>query len=175
MRFEKITLQTFKKELKRYGFGWMSEEEVEEAWNNIIIPKRETKGSAGHDIACPISFHILPHDKIIVPSGIKAYFSPDEIETWFLALYDRSSLSIKRGVNLTNQTAIIDSDYYENPDNEGDMLIALTNTNDHIVKFKAGERIIQGIFMIHGITEDDDAEGERTGGVGSTNENTDKR
>jgi len=69
---------------------------------------------------------------------------------------------------MSNQTGVIDSDYYGNEDNEGDMLIALTNMSDHVAKFKAGDRIIQGIFALHGITTDDHASGERDGGVGST-------
>lgn len=168
MRFEKVTLQTFKQELRKYGFGWMPENEIETAWNNIKIPRRATKGSAGYDVEAPIEFHILPHDKVIVPSGLKAYFPPEQIGTHYLALFDRSSLSIKRGVNLTNQTAIIDSDYYGSEENEGCMLIALTNTNDHVVKFQAGERVVQGIICRHEVTDDDDADGIRHGGVGSS-------
>ena len=170
MRFEKVSLQTFKQELRKCGFGWMSEEEIETAWNNIKIPRRATKGSAGYDIEAPIGFHILPHDKVIVPSGLKAYFPPEQIGTHYLAIVDRSSLSIKRGVNLTNQVAIIDSDYYGSEENEGCMLIALTNTNDHVVKFKAGERVVQAIICCHGVTEDDEVDGIRHGGVGSTND-----
>ena len=60
-----------------------------------------------------------------------------------------------------------------NPDNEGDILIALKNTNDFPVSFMAGSRVMQGIFEIHGITSDDNADGARTGGIGSTDERTD--
>lgn len=170
MRFEKVSLETFKQELKKYGFGHMSDEEMCEAWKNIKIPRRATKGSAGYDIEAPIGFNIFSHDKVIVPSGLKAYFPPEQIGTHYLALVDRSSLSIKRGVNLTNQVAIIDSDYYGSEENEGCMLIALTNTNDYMVEFEAGERVVQAIICRHGVTEDDEADGIRHGGVGSTND-----
>ena len=168
MRFEKVTYETFKNDLKKNGFGWIPGEEVKQVWENIKIPERKTKYSAGHDICTPIDFHILPKGKVVVPTGIKAYFAPDEMESWHLELYIRSSVGIRQSVVMSNQTGVIDSDYYGNKDNEGDMLIALTNMGGHVAKFKAGDRIIQGIFALHGITTDDHASGERDGGVGST-------
>lgn len=168
MKFEKVSYKIFKDDLKKNGFGWMPEKEVEEAWSDIKLPERKTKYSAGYDICTPIDFHILPHGKVVVPTGIKAYFSPDEMESWHLELYIRSSVGIRQSVVMSNQTGVIDSDYYGNEDNEGDMLIALTNLSDHVAKFRAGERILQGIFAIHGLTTDDHAEGIRTGGVGSS-------
>ena len=53
-------------------------------------------------------------------------------------------------------------------ENGGDILLALKNNSDHTVMFGQGERVCQGIFMIHGLTDDDEASGYRTGGVGST-------
>lgn len=170
MRFEKVSLETFKNDLTKNGFGWMPEKEIKGAWKNITIPERKTMYSAGYDICTPIDFHILPYGKVVVPTGIKAYFAPDEMRAWHLELYIRSSVGIRQSVVMSNQTGVIDSDYYNNEDNEGDMLIALTNMSDHLVKFRAGERIIQGIFALHGLTTDDHAGGVRTGGVGSTNE-----
>ena len=168
MRFEKVSLETFKKDLNRNGLGWMPEDEVEDAWKNIKIPERKTKYSAGYDICTPINFHILPNSNVVVPTGIKAYFAPDEMETWHLELYIRSSIGIRQSVVMSNQTGVIDSDYYGNETNDGDMLIALTNMSEHIVKFKAGDRVIQGVFVLHGITTEDHAEGVRIGGVGSS-------
>lgn len=168
MRFEKVSYETFKNDLKKNGFGWIPEEEAKLAWEKIKIPERKTKYSAGYDICTPIDFHILPKGKVVVPTGIKAYFAPDEMESWHLELYIRSSVGIRQSVVMSNQTGVIDGDYYGNKDNEGDMLIALTNMGGHVAKFKAGDRIIQGIFALHGITTDDHASGERDGGVGST-------
>ena len=169
MKFEKVSLETFKKDLEKNGFSWMTENEIEQAWQGIKKPQRKTRFSAGYDISTPVNFHILPKDKVVVPTGIKAYFSPEEAEAWHLQLFIRSSIGISKGVVMSNQTGIIDADYYGNEADEGDMLIALTNTNNHLVKFNAGERIIQGIFALHGITVNDHAEGKRIGGVGSTN------
>lgn len=168
MRFEKVSYETFLQEIKKYGFGWMPEEEIKEAYDNIKLPARKTKYSAGYDIVTPIPFFIRPHSKVVIPTGIKTYFTEDEAKIWHLELYIRSSVGISRGVVMSNQTGVIDADYYNSEDNEGCMLIALTNTNGHQVKFQAGERIIQGVFSIHGRTSDDQATGIRTGGVGST-------
>jgi len=168
MKFEKVSYKTFLGEIKKYGFGWLPEEEIRKAYDNIKLPERKTKYSAGYDIVTPIGFFIRPNDKVVIPTGIKVYFAPEEAKSFHLELYIRSSIGITRGVVMSNQTGVIDADYYGNEDNEGCMLIALTNTNGYQVKFEAGERIIQGIFAIHGLTADDDATELRAGGVGST-------
>ena len=69
---------------------------------------------------------------------------------------------------LVNTTGIIDSDYYENPDNDGNIGFAFYNMSDVDVLIKAGERVLQGIFEKYLVTEDDDANEVRTGGTGST-------
>ena len=93
-----------------------------------------------------------------------------------LFLFIRSSLAIKQGLQLTNCVAVIDSDYYNNPDNEGEILIAVNNilniSSWGDVTIKKGERFAQGIFVKYGVTDNDVADGERVGGVGSTNENS---
>ena len=101
-----------------------------------------------------------------MPSGIKAIFNADEMNTWCLLLYIRSSVGAE-GVVITHGTSVIDADY-QFAKNDGGMVLALTNNTDNIVKFKAGDRIMQGVFVIHGITEDDQAAGDRVGGMGST-------
>lgn len=165
MRFEKVSYEAFNRDMFRHGYY---PEEVMDAYNMIEIPKRKTKYSAGYDFVTPVNCWIGPHKTITIPTGIKVYFAPEEAKAWHLSLYIRSSIGISRGVVMANQTGVIDADFYNNPDNEGDILIALKNTNDFPVSFMAGNRMIQGIFQIHGITTDDDADGERIGGVGST-------
>lgn len=71
------------------------------------------------------------------------------------------------GVVITHGTGVIDADY-QFAENDGGMVMALTNNSDQLVKFKAGDRIMQGVFVIHGITENDQAAGDRVGGMGST-------
>ena len=70
---------------------------------------------------------------------------------------------------MNNTVGIIDSDYYYS-DNEGHIFVKLTNdTNEgKTVEVTTGTGMVQGIFLPYGITEDDDAEGIRNGGFGST-------
>ena len=86
----------------------------------------------------------------------------------YLSIFIRSSLAFKKGLMLANSTGIIDCDYYNNPDNEGHIMIAYYNTKDVSYTIKKGERIAQGIFMKYLTTDDDDASGIRMGGIGST-------
>lgn len=168
MKFKRVSYEAFKKELDRNGFSWISEEEKRRCWEDIKIPIRSTEFSAGYDISTPIDFFVTPHEGRVIPTGLKAVFAPSEAKSFHLALYVRSSIGIRRNVILSHGTGIIDSDYAENPDNEGCILLPLYNYGEYRREFHEGERIAQGIFEIHGLTIDDDAKGKRTGGVGSS-------
>ena len=63
---------------------------------------------------------------------------------------------------------IIDADYVDNPDNEGEIAFAFMNITKAPVIIEAGDKLGQGIFIKYGVTDDDAAEGERKGGFGST-------
>lgn len=169
MRFEKVNFEAFKNDMMTYRPMNYMEGHIEEAYDNIVIPVRKTKYSAGYDICTPIDIVLPSGQRRVVPTGIKAVFDPEEMDTWHLQMYVRSSVGIKKGVVLTNGTGIIDPDY-QFSDNDGDMLLALWNTTDNVVVFNCGERICQCVFAIHGRTSNDSAAGKRTGGVGSTGE-----
>lgn len=167
MKFERVRKEVFAAEvalLKKWGLHI----DADKAYDNIVIPRRSTDYSAGYDICTPIDIIIPAGQKRVIPTGIKAVFRPDELRTWFLAMYVRSSVGIRDSVVLCNGTGIIDADYqYSNTD--GDMKLALRNVGDLPVKYKAGDRICQGVFTIYGVTEDDEPlGGRRSGGVGST-------
>ena len=85
-----------------------------------------------------------------------------------LYLHIRSSAAFKRGVRMINSVAVIDSDFYNNETNEGEISLGLLSHNDDVVTIKKGECVAQGVFHKFLITDDDDAEGERIGGIGST-------
>lgn len=141
--------------------------EVVSTWqegNQISLPQRKTAMSAGYDIESAVDTEVLPGEIKIIPTGLKAYMEPDE----YLAVYVRSSLAIKNGIMLANGTGIIDADYYGNEDNEGHIMCALYNSSLKAFHVSKGDRIAQGIFMKYLSTEDDHAEGKRTGGIGST-------
>ena len=130
------------------------------------MPERKTQKSAGYDICLPEDIELLPGKLQLVPTGIKAYMQDDE----FLGIHIRSSMAIKRHLRLVNNEGIVDADYYNNPDNEGHLMIALANDTDKDIVLQAHERIAQGIFYRY-LTTDDDASKEksvRSGGFGST-------
>lgn len=129
-----------------------------------VIPLRQTASSAGYDISVIEGATIAPGNIHVFATGIKAFMNNDE----YLSLHVRSSLGIKRGLILANITGIIDSDYYNNIDNEGHIMVALKNLTNEEVKVEAGERVCQGIFQKYLVSNDDDASGKRVGGIGST-------
>lgn len=153
-KFEKISEEQFEKDLQ----------EVCE-YSDIEIPTRSTKHSAGYDFKSPISFTLNPGDSKKVPTGIKASMNEDE----FLAIFVRSSMGFKYNIRLCNQVGIVDSDYYNNPDNEGHIFVKIQNEGKEAITINKGDRFAQGIFMNFLITDDDVAFGDRTGGFGSTN------
>ena len=160
-QFEKVSFEQFTS-----GFdGEFSLDEIKEMYENLQLPKRATKGSAGYDFYAPFSFSLAPGTTIKIPTGIRCKMDED----WVLKIYPRSGLGFKFRLQLNNTVGIIDSDYY-NSDNEGHIFIKLTNDSNEgkTVDVAQGIGFAQGIFLEYGITVDDDADGERNGGFGST-------
>ncbi len=131
---------------------------------NIEIPVRATKASAGYDFAVAKDTLIRAGEIKKVPTGIKACFSKDE----FLMLVARSSLPIKKTLMLPNGVGIIDSDYYGNEINEGHILVLLYNFGKADILLKKGEKIAQGIFINYRKTKEKTDFKLRTGGFGSS-------
>lgn len=131
---------------------------------NVELPKRSTAKSGGYDFICPEDTMVAYNGVTYVKTGIKAYFPDDEI----LMLCNRSSNPKKKELVLINGVGIIDSDYADNPDNEGEICFAFKGLNPTGTFIKAGEKLGQGIFIKYAKTDDDAADGERTGGFGST-------
>ena len=136
--------------------------------SNINLPVRSTKNSAGYDVEaaedCIIPAFKPGQKPTLVKTGIKAYMESDEV----LILANRSSNPGKKGLILANSIGVVDSDYYENPDNDGHIMYAFFNFKAEDVEIKKGERIGQAIFQKYLVTDNDIAQGERTGGFGST-------
>ncbi|HEK9982982.1 TPA: dUTP diphosphatase [Streptococcus equi subsp. zooepidemicus] len=129
-----------------------------------LLPKRETAHAAGYDLSVAEEISIAPGEIVLVPTGVKAYMQDGEV----LYLYDRSSNPRKKGLVLINSVGVIDGDYYGNPANEGHIFAQMKNITDQTVTLAVGERIVQGVFMPFLIADGDQADGERTGGFGST-------
>ena len=150
--------------MKNRGF------EIAKGWEDkdINLPVRKTAHSAGYDFEAAEDVLIPSFKKGMAPTlvatGIKSYMMDDEV----LYLYNRSSNPKKKGLVLANSVGVIDKDYYNNPDNDGHIMFAFYNIKDEDITIKKGEAIGQGVFMKYLITDDDKAEGNRTGGFGST-------
>jgi hypothetical protein len=132
------------------------------------IVRRPTRGSihsAGYDFYAYDDYIIEPKESILIRTGVKAYMPPDE----YLDLRVRSSLGIKRQLMLATGASVIDSDYYNNEENEGEIMVVLYNYGDTTQHISAGERIVQGIFTKYFLIDNDDTIDQRTGGTGSTN------
>lgn len=135
----------------------------------INLPIRKTKYSAGYDIEAAEDVVIPSFKKgdapTLIKTGLKAYMQDDEM----LLLYNRSSNPKKKGLILANSVGVVDKDYYGNPDNDGHIMFAFFNIKDEDITIKKGEAIGQAIFQKYFVVDEDNAEGERKGGFGSTN------
>lgn len=156
-------------------------EKVKRIEDNIKMPERSTENSAGYDFKASESTLIpsiwgkvwtlffgkakeLKLEPTLIKTGIKACFEKDEV----LKLYNRSSNPFKKGLILANGVGIIDSDYYGNPDNDGEIMFAFYNFLPWDITIEAGEKIGQGVFSKFLLVDSDNATGKRTGGFGST-------
>lgn len=163
-QFLKVSKEQYEKDLLEI-FPEMKKAEMETVYNRIKLPKRATTGSAGYDIYTPMTYTLKPGQTAKIPTGIRIKIE----DGWFLSVYPRSGLGFKYRLQLDNTVGIIDSDYFF-AENEGHLFVKVTNDSREgkEVVLEEGKAFCQGIFLEYGITIDDDAEGVRIGGFGST-------
>lgn len=155
-KFESISLEQWNKDVTIPG----------SSYENIKLPQRATSKSAGYDIYSPVDISIMPGEQVMVPTGFKVNMDDDDV----MLIIIRSSLGIKKGLSIVNQTGVIDSDYYNNPDNEGHCWVCLKNNTNRQFDIAIGDRISQAIFIKYNTVVDDTPIKEvREGGIGSTN------
>lgn len=135
---------------------------------DFSLPKRSTEKSAGYDFFNPERVEIAPYkigdNPALIKTGVKAKMQDDEV----LKLYNRSSNPKKKKLVIPNSVGIVDADYYGNEENDGEIGFTFYNLSNEVVVIEKGEKLGQGIFEKYLITDDDNAEGKRTGGFGST-------
>lgn len=132
---------------------------------NITLPQRQTLDSAGYDLASYEDVTIEPGEIKFIPTGLKVKLGESEV----LLVYPRSSLGIKKGLMMSNGVGVIDADYYNNPQNEGHIMVPLYNFKNAPVTISKFERVAQGVFQTFLKTEDDQpVSSERKGGFGSS-------
>ena len=160
-QFYKVSFKAF----KECFIHALTEDEIEQNYTDFDLPQRATSGSAGYDFVAPAGYIIQPDNEVTIATGVKCQMNKDYV----LLLTVRSSLGFKHGIQLANTMGVIDSDYYNNPNNEGQIFIKLKNTGSQPCIINKGERFAQGLFVPFGITNDDNAINARNGGIGSTN------
>lgn len=154
-KFEIININQFNKDFKN----------IDTKYEDIIIPKRSTKFSAGYDFYMPYDLTVKKNEVVLIPTGIKVMLNSDE----FLGIYIRSSLGFKYNLRMCNQVGIIDSDYYNNPSNEGHIFVKLKNEGDNDIILKKYDRYVQGIIQKYYIVDNEkEIEDIRVGGIGSS-------
>lgn len=163
-KFHKVSAAQFTGAMAE-EFPQYTKADIQDMYENIELPGRATKGSAGYDFFAPFSFSLPPGATIKIPTGIRVEMKED----WVLKIYPRSGLGFKYRLQMNNTVGIIDSDYFYS-DNEGHIFMKLTNDSNEgkTVEVASGTGFAQGIFLEYGITVDDAAEGIRNGGFGST-------
>lgn len=157
------------KSLAHASFTSFSTEEIESHWTIVNL--------GGLDIqTCALTLDELASltksKKIkptLVSTGMKCKLNPDE----FLEIVARSSTPLKYWIIVANAPGTVDADYYNNPDNEGEIFVQVINLSPFAIQLKKGDKIAQGIIQKYIITEDDVAGGVRTGGFGSTSADLD--
>ena len=134
----------------------------------INLPERKTKCSAAYDLEAAEDVVIPSFKKgmkpVLVGTGLKAYMQEDEV----LYLYAKSSGFGKKGIVLSNAVGVVDSDYYENEDNDGHIMLSIINLKDEDLYIKKGDAIGQALFAKYLKADEDNAVAERRGGFGST-------
>ncbi len=182
-KFEKVSYEQFKESfLNTLGEDYLVElkmlparmsgqdktavdTKLRKIYDNIKLPRRATVGSAGYDFFAPFNITIKPGETFKMSTGIRAIID----EGWVLQCFPRSGLGFKYRMQLDNTVGIIDSDY-SNSDNEGHIMAKFTNDSreSKVIFVPSGAGYMQGLFIPFGITVDDDADGIRNGGFGST-------
>ena len=105
---------------------------------DVNLPKYETSGSSGMDLAAYIDneIEIKPGDTAIIPTGISLSI-PEGLE---IQIRPRSGLAAKKKISVLNTPGTIDADY------RGEIKIILVNLGKESFKIEKGHRIAQMVL-----------------------------
>lgn len=145
---------------KKRGFEIVREDKRKSKY--IHTPERSSEGSAAYDFYCDKDYEVAPNEIIKIWTDIKAYMQKDEV----LILNVRSSMGGK--FMLANTQGWVDSDYYNNPDNDGNIGIFLKNISSNYQMLKQGDRVAQGMIIKYYTCDNDNVKIKRKGGFGSS-------
>lgn len=163
MIFSEFSKDSLKK--TSYRFEVVPDEYRKHKDVDIILPHKSTQYSAGYDFHTPCDINIYPGETKMIWSDVCLKIP----EYMYLMMVVRSSVGFKKHLMLANTAAIIDADYYGNPDNYGNIGIPLYNYGTERVQIQAGDRIVQGLLLpVYSILDEEIPQTKRTGGFGST-------
>ncbi len=151
--------------MRTRGFELITDENKKECGEGLYQPKlptRATKKAMAYDFYSPSRFVLLPDEKALIWTGVKAYMQDNE----GLLINIRSSMGGM--LELVNTQGWIDADYYNNNKNEGNIGIFLKNVSPHPIVINRHDRIAQGMFITTLVADNGNTEKERTGGFGSS-------
>jgi dUTP pyrophosphatase len=116
----------------------MTEILIKRLSKNILLPKYETDGSSGMDLAASIEneVEIAPGKSAIIPTGL-ALSIPKNFE---IQIRPRSGLAAKNQISVLNTPGTIDADY------RGELKVILINLGDKIFRVEKGLRIAQMVL-----------------------------
>lgn len=158
-KFEKVSPKEFRHQVS-YKTLFVTNDKT---LRDLKMPCRKTKGSAGYDFHSPFSFSLNPNEEKIIPLGIRCKMDEDVV----LQIFPRSSLGFNYNMVLCNTVGIIDSDYYNSP-NEGHIMVKIRNTGNKRIDIYKGHAICQGVFTRYLLADEEPVTKKRTGGFGST-------
>ncbi|MDD4350642.1 MAG: hypothetical protein PHP83_00445 [Clostridia bacterium] len=148
-------------------FELVKDEHIKYNNKKITLPKRATLHSVGYDFYSPIDCEIKPGKSELIWTNIKAKFNEDE----GLILVVTSGMG-KNNIILANGLGLIESDYYNNESNDGNLGFRLYNFGEESYYIKVGDKIGQGFFFKYFTTDNEEVpQVIRKGGFGSTNKN----
>ena len=158
-RFEKVSFEQYAKDV---GVSERTMDALKKDYDEIQLPTRATKLSAGYDFRLPIPAVFFGGEQAItIATGIRCKMEPG----WMLALFPKSGLSFRNGTRLINTIAVIDADFYDS-DNEGHIMVKMSA--EKTLTLSRGDKFVQGIFIPCGLAEEDEVTEVRNGGFGST-------
>lgn len=169
IKFEKVSWEEYKNSIEKLCSNRLVDidyEGLKQEWENIKLPTRATKNSAGYDFYAPCVMNFYPSamPATVYSTGIRFITDRDDI---FLMCVPRSGLGFKKGLKLLNTCGIIDSDYWQS-DNEGHIKVKMSA--NEILTVTQGQAFMQGIIVPFLKVDSDDIKAERNGGFGSTDQ-----
>ncbi len=143
----------------------MTEILIKRLSKDVALPKYETEGSSGLDLAANIDrqIKILPGKSEIISTGL-AVAIPKNFE---IQIRPRSGLAAKSQISVLNTPGTIDADY------RGELKVILINLSDKVFVVEKGLRIAQMVLCpvvkatLKEVTELEKTE-RGSGGFGST-------